>query len=62
MTTHAELVEIAQAIDTGRLKMIQRHQRTRLMLAKRNHDRGAAFFMQQRVDAAAEVLASRKAR
>ncbi len=59
--THSELVALAETMGTAELKAIQRHQRTRLMLAGRSHDRGAAHFMQVRVDAVAEVLASRKA-
>lgn len=60
MTTQADLVAIAQTIDTGRLKEIQRYQRTQLMLAHRNSDRGMAHFLQLRVDAAAQVLEARK--
>jgi hypothetical protein len=59
--THESLVEIAETIPTDRLKQIQRYQRTQLMLAHRNSDRGMAHFLQLRVDAAAEVLKSRRA-
>lgn len=60
MTTHAELVEIAQTIDTGRLKLIQRHQRAQLLRAQRQRHRGMTYFYEIRVNATAEVLQSRK--
>lgn len=59
--TLESLVEIAKTIETPRLKAIQRHQRSRLLLAQRNHNRGMAHFLQLRVDAAAQVLNSRRA-
>lgn len=57
---HDELVSIAKDIDSKHLRIIQRHQRTQLMLAKRNHDRGMAHFFAVRVKAVSEVLDSRK--
>lgn len=60
MATVAQLAAIADTIDTERLKTIQRYQRTQLMLAHRNNDRGMAHFLQLRVDAAAQVLDARK--
>lgn len=59
--TMESLVEIAETIDTDRLKQIQRYQRTQLMLAHRNNDRGMAHFLKLRVDAAAQVLKTRRA-
>lgn len=54
------LITIAEQHDTANLKKIQRHQRSRLMVAQRNRDRRATTFLQVRVDATAHVLASRK--
>lgn len=54
------LIGIAEQHDTANLKKIQRHQRSRLMLAQRNRDRRAITFFQVRVDATAHVLTSRK--
>lgn len=53
------LIEIAEQIETADLKVIQRHQRRQLLLAQRNYDHLAVKFLQPRIDAAAQVLASR---
>lgn len=54
------LIAAAEQHDTATLKVIQRNQRRLLMLAKRNHHHLQVRFLQARVDAAEQVLASRR--
>lgn len=60
MTNLQSLIDIAETHETSNLKKIQRHQRTRLMIAKRERDRREITFFQIRVDATSQVLANRK--
>lgn len=54
------LIKVAAGLTTPNLKEIQRHQRAKLLVAKRTHD-PMTYFWQLRVDAADHVLKIRKA-
>jgi len=60
MTDLQTLISIAETHETTNLKKIQRAQQSKLMIAKRNRDRRAIWFLQPRVDATAQVLVTRK--
>jgi len=60
MTDLQTLISIADTHETATLKKIQRSQQSKLMVAKRNRDRRTIMFLQIRVDATAQVLATRK--